>query len=188
MRSCISPSACGRISAQRILNSPCAISADATAASAPFPRQSRVFPPAKEQEFLRVGFSLISFRSVAHEHITIGPAFSISGASRHPRRRASLLGASPNSLQSGPVAVVVAWGVAVHTHLQWPPWGLALALFVLAALANVLYSAAYPVDVLIQRSSLRDLWRRRRWILWLAGMLLAVALANVWIIGLRPQQ
>lgn len=86
------------------------------------------------------------------------------------------------------VAVVVAWGVAVRTHLQWPPWGLALALFVLTALANVLYSAAYPVDILIQRSSFRDLWRRRRWMLWLAGMLLAVALANVWIIGLRPQQ
>lgn len=39
------------------------------------------------------------------------------------------------------------------------------------------------VDILVQRSSFRDLWRQRRWILWLAGMLLAVALANVWIIG-----
>lgn len=86
------------------------------------------------------------------------------------------------------VAVVVAWAVAVHTHVHWPPWGLALALFVLAAFANVLYSAAYPVDILIQRSSFRDLWRRRRWMLWLAGMLLAVALANVWIIGLGPHQ
>lgn len=81
------------------------------------------------------------------------------------------------------VAVVVAWMVATRSEIHWPPWGLALALFVLAALANVLYSAAYCVDILIQRSSFGDLWRQRRWILWLAGMLLAVALANVWIIG-----
>lgn len=81
------------------------------------------------------------------------------------------------------VAVVIAWAVATRSHIHWPLWGLALALFVLAALANVLYSAAYCVDIFIQRSSFGDLWRRRRWILWLAGMLLAVALANVWIIG-----
>lgn len=81
------------------------------------------------------------------------------------------------------VGVVAAWGVAIRSHLHWPLWGLALMLFVLAALANVLYSAAYGVDILIQRSSFRDLWRRRRWILWLAGMLLAIALANIWIIS-----
>ena len=81
------------------------------------------------------------------------------------------------------VVVVLAWAVVTRSQIHWPPWGLALALFVLAALANVLYSTAYCVDILVQRSSFGDLWRRRRWILWLAGMLLAVALANVWIIG-----
>ncbi|MGC1107935.1 MAG: hypothetical protein WA876_15505 [Candidatus Acidiferrales bacterium] len=81
------------------------------------------------------------------------------------------------------VAVVVAWAVTARSHFHLPLWGLCLLLFVMAALANVLYSAAYGVDILIQRSSFRDLWRRRRWILWVAGMLLAVALANVWIIG-----
>lgn len=81
------------------------------------------------------------------------------------------------------VAVVVAWGVATRSHLHPPLWGLFLLLFIMAALANVLYSAVYGVDILIQRSSFRDLWRRRRWVLWLAGMLLAIALANVWIIG-----
>ncbi|MFZ0212465.1 MAG: hypothetical protein WBE20_14885 [Candidatus Acidiferrales bacterium] len=81
-------------------------------------------------------------------------------------------------------AVVIVWSVATRSHFhQIPVWAPLLALFVLAALANVLYSAAYCVDVFIQRSSFRDLWRRRRWILWLAGTLLAVALANVWIIG-----
>lgn len=83
-------------------------------------------------------------------------------------------------------AVVVAWIAAIqllHLH-QTLAWPLLLPLFVLAALANVLYSVAYCVDVFIQRSSFRDLWRRRRWVLWLAGTVLAVALANIRIIGL----
>lgn len=81
-------------------------------------------------------------------------------------------------------AVVIVWLVANRAHLNeallWPA---ILALFVMAALANVLYSVAYCLDVFVQYSSFRDLWRRRRWMLWFAGMLLAVALANVWIIG-----
>lgn len=80
--------------------------------------------------------------------------------------------------------VVIVWLVANRAHLHeallWPA---ILALFVMAALANVLYSVAYCLDVFVQYSSFRDLWRRRRWMLWLAGMLLAVALANVWIIS-----
>ena len=81
-------------------------------------------------------------------------------------------------------AVVIVWLVANRAHLNeallWPA---ILALFVMGALANVLYSVAYCLDVFVQYSSFRDLWRRRRWMLWLAGMLLAVALANVWIIS-----
>lgn len=81
-------------------------------------------------------------------------------------------------------AVVIVWLVANRSHLNeallWPT---ILALFVMAALANVLYSVAYCLDIFVQYSSFRDLWRRRRWMLWLAGMLLAVALANVWIIS-----
>jgi len=81
-------------------------------------------------------------------------------------------------------AVTIVWGVADWPHFRhFPVWGMALLLFVLTALANVLYSSAYVVDVFIQRSSFRDLWRRRRWILWLAGMLLAVALANARILA-----
>jgi uncharacterized protein involved in exopolysaccharide biosynthesis len=33
----------------------------------------------------------------------------------------------------------------------------------------------------MQLSSLGALWKRRRWILWLAGTAFAVALANYWI-------
>ncbi|MGH9730927.1 MAG: hypothetical protein ACRD4A_04450 [Candidatus Acidiferrales bacterium] len=82
------------------------------------------------------------------------------------------------------VVVVVAWIAATRSHLHEAMlWPALLALFVMAALANVLYSAAYCLDVFIQFSSFRDSWRRRRWMLWFAGMLLAVALANVWIIS-----
>jgi len=80
-------------------------------------------------------------------------------------------------------AVVIVWLVAnranLHEELLWPA---ILALFVMAALANVLYSVAYCLDVFVQYSSFRDLWRRRRWMLWFAGMLLGVALANFWIL------
>jgi hypothetical protein len=81
-------------------------------------------------------------------------------------------------------AVVAVWAVATWPHLRdtfvWPA---ILSFVVLAALANVFYSAAYCADVFVQYSSFRNLWRRRRWILWLAGTLLAVVLASCWIIG-----
>ena len=44
-------------------------------------------------------------------------------------------------------------------------------------IANLCYSAAYLADVPAQKSSFREVWQRRRWSLWLAGTLLATALA-----------
>jgi hypothetical protein len=82
------------------------------------------------------------------------------------------------------VGVVVSWIAASWRHLHAPMiWPALLLLFVMAALANVLYSSAYCLEVFIQLSSFRELWRRYRWMLWLAGVILAVALANVWILG-----
>ena len=71
--------------------------------------------------------------------------------------------------------------------LTWPHFRHALtlhhllALLVLAALANLCYSAAYLVDVPMQRSSFNVALRRRRWALWLLGTLLAVLIACYWI-------
>jgi hypothetical protein len=48
-------------------------------------------------------------------------------------------------------------------------------------LANVCYCAAYLVDLPLQYSSFRAAWRRRRFALWLAGMLFAALLASYWI-------
>jgi hypothetical protein len=78
--------------------------------------------------------------------------------------------------------VAVAWLVTTWPHFRaalTPPSLLLLA--VLALLANVCYCAAYLVDIPMQRSSLSAVWRRRRWGLWLMGMLFAILLANYWI-------
>jgi hypothetical protein len=78
--------------------------------------------------------------------------------------------------------VVLAWIVLSWPHFRpafnWPDL---FALLVLATLANVCYCGAYLVDVPIQYSAFRNAWLRRRWLLWLLGMLFAFVLANYWI-------
>lgn len=81
-------------------------------------------------------------------------------------------------------AVVALWIAFTWRHFHAAVIGPAIVvLFVMAALANVLYSVAYCLDVFIQFSSFRELWRRYRWAVWLAGTFLAVALANFWILN-----
>ncbi len=60
---------------------------------------------------------------------------------------------------------------------------LLIVLFLLAVLANVLYSLAYVVDVFVQRSALREAWLRRRWALFAVGTLAAAALARFAAMG-----
>lgn len=79
-------------------------------------------------------------------------------------------------------AVTVGWFMlgwdhfrpALHTRML-------LVLLTLAAAANICYCAAYLVDIPLQHSSFRAIWRPKRWWLWLAGLLLAVLLASYWI-------
>ena len=54
---------------------------------------------------------------------------------------------------------------------------------ILAALANVAYCAAYPIDLFVQASDFRDLWRAYRWIVWAAGTLFALMLAAISLFG-----
>jgi hypothetical protein len=81
------------------------------------------------------------------------------------------------------LAVVIAWIL-----LTWPHFRHALTLHsllllaILALLANACYCAAYLVDIPMQHSSLRTVWTRRRWGLWLLGTLFAILLANYWIV------
>jgi uncharacterized damage-inducible protein DinB len=78
--------------------------------------------------------------------------------------------------------VAVAWVVWTWPHFRGAvtPQHF-VALLVLATLANLCYCAAYLVDIPAQCSPWRAFWLRGRWVLWLAGTLLAVVLENYWI-------
>jgi len=79
-------------------------------------------------------------------------------------------------------AITVFWFVLGWSHFR-PGLNLQmlLAFLILAGIANICYCAAYLVDVPLQYSSFQAAWRRRRWWLWLAGVLFAVLLASYWI-------
>ncbi len=80
-------------------------------------------------------------------------------------------------------AIVVAWIVATWPHLRPSLRPSAfLQLGVLALFANVCYSAAYIVEVSAHRSPWFGAWRAHRWVVWLAGLVLAIVLANYWIV------
>ena len=79
-------------------------------------------------------------------------------------------------------AVTIAW----FAH-AWPNFreeftlqGI-IPLSVLALIANILYCAAYFIDVPMQLTPFSAVWKRRRWVLWLAGTLLAFVITNYWI-------
>jgi hypothetical protein len=83
--------------------------------------------------------------------------------------------------------IVLAAVVVAYLILTWPHFRPALTLqslpplLLLAAMANVCYTAAYLPDIFLQFSPFRDLWQRRRWSLWLVGTLFAVLLECYWI-------
>jgi hypothetical protein len=79
-------------------------------------------------------------------------------------------------------AVAAFWVVATWPHFR-PAFTLPnlLRFVILALLANVCYSAAYLVDLPMQSSDFGEAWKRRRWILLLAGTLFAIAVEYYWI-------
>jgi hypothetical protein len=79
-------------------------------------------------------------------------------------------------------AVVLVWLMATWPHFRPAfTWLNLLRLVILGLIANVFYCSAYFVDVPLLHSSLGPQWRSRRWVLWVAGMLLAFLLTNYWI-------
>jgi hypothetical protein len=78
--------------------------------------------------------------------------------------------------------VTLAWVILTWPHFEPAiTWRGGFMLLVLAGIANVLYCAAYPVDLLMQHSELRPLWRQWRWLLWVSGTLFALMLTCYWI-------
>jgi len=79
-------------------------------------------------------------------------------------------------------AVFLGWVVFTWPHFRGAfTLSNVAALAVLALLANLCYCAAYLVDIPLQYSPLRALWRERRRVLWLLGAILAAALTWYWI-------
>ena len=79
-------------------------------------------------------------------------------------------------------AVLIGWLIWTWPHFRGAmTLQSLLQLFILAVLANVCYCAAYLADVPMQYSSFRAVWRRRRWGLWLIGVLFAATITFYWI-------
>lgn len=79
-------------------------------------------------------------------------------------------------------AIFLGWVVFTWPHFRGAFTLSALAaLALLALLANVCYCAAYLIDIPLQYSPLRALWRERRRVLWLLGAIFAAALTWYWI-------
>ena len=60
----------------------------------------------------------------------------------------------------------------------------ALALFILAVVANVAYCAAYLADVFVQASGFRQVWQRSRWILFALGTTFAAVITRFVAMGM----
>ena len=79
-------------------------------------------------------------------------------------------------------AVFVSWVVWTWPHFRGAfTMEHVLALAVLAVLANLCYCAAYLVEIPLAASAMKAVWARRRWVLWMAGMVIAFVLENYWI-------
>ena len=84
----------------------------------------------------------------------------------------------PRRLLYNVVLAAVTIGQLIVQHaLPRPASSGAALLFILAVGANILYSAAYVVDLFVQASAYRSSWRHRRGLLWLLGTLLGALLA-----------
>ncbi|MGE0742764.1 MAG: hypothetical protein AB7O98_15605 [Hyphomonadaceae bacterium] len=84
------------------------------------------------------------------------------------------------------ILVVVSAITAILAGYQWSDWSwLTPWLLILGLFANLLYCAAYPVDLLVQASDLRALWRTLRYALWLMGTISASLLAVLALAGVH---
>ena len=59
-----------------------------------------------------------------------------------------------------------------------------LELFLLAVAANIAYCAAYLVDVFVQASGFREVWRRSRWVLFAIGTTFAAIITRFVAMGM----
>lgn len=83
-------------------------------------------------------------------------------------------------IYNGVLALIVLWMInrwAIPANLSWHdliPY--AITMFVLAVVANLLYCAAYVVDIFMQFSSYRASWIKSRRLVFTVGLMFAMAL------------
>ena len=58
------------------------------------------------------------------------------------------------------------------------------SLFLLVVLANVVYCAAYPVDIFVSSSGYGEEWREYRWVLFVIGLLFAAIITRFFALGI----
>jgi len=79
---------------------------------------------------------------------------------------------------------VLAVVVLIHFGMNYPASksvlsiDFVLLLFLLAVLANVVYCAAYPVDIFVRASSYGEQWRKYRWVIFMIGLLFAAVITR----------
>ena len=78
--------------------------------------------------------------------------------------------------------IILGWIILTWPHFNIPltPQPLLFLVF-FAAMANLFYTAVYLVDIPLQHSSFKTVWRRWRLALWLLGTLFAILFTNYWI-------
>ena len=69
--------------------------------------------------------------------------------------------------------VLIYFGINYPTSKSIVSIDSVLVLFLLAVLANVAYCSAYLVDVFVLTSNYDDKWRKRRWVIFVIGLLFA---------------
>jgi hypothetical protein len=62
------------------------------------------------------------------------------------------------------------------------------SLFIMAVVANVLYTSAYVPDIFVQLSDYQHTWRKYRWILFLIGLVFAamntIKISSIMFVGI----
>ena len=84
---------------------------------------------------------------------------------------------SRRPVYNGVLALVVAGAYWAHrsSGAAWT-WPALTGLLLAAVIANVLYCAAYAVDLWLQISDFQPVWKRWRWTLFVLGTLLAAGI------------
>ena len=80
--------------------------------------------------------------------------------------------------------VIIYFAIGYPASKQLLTVDFCLGLFLLAVVANVLYCAAYIVDIFAQASGFRDVWRRSRKILFIIGTLFAAIITRFIAMGM----